>query len=73
MNEYEVIIEEANPCGGSKFMRREVIEVEAESPLAYVEANRRLPITEISTNERGETVIITSNHGYAVRYTFSEC
>lgn len=73
MNEYEVIIEEANPCGGSQYACREVIEVEAESPQAYVEANGRMPITDITTDSHGCTVITTAKGGYMVRYTFSEC
>ena len=36
MNEYEVIIEEITPCGGETYARKEIIEVEAESPEAYV-------------------------------------
>ena len=43
MNECEVIIEEINPCGGETYARKEIIEVEAESPESYVRANARFP------------------------------
>ena len=48
MNEYEVIIEEINPCGGETYARKEIIEVEAESPESYVRTNARFPILEIN-------------------------
>ena len=41
MNEYEVYIEEINPCGGSQHAQKSIIEIEAESPEAYVTANGR--------------------------------
>jgi len=73
MNEYEVIIESMNPCGGSEYANREIMEIEAKSPLSYVEANKRLPITDVSEKENGEVVIITANEaGYIVKYTFTE-
>ena len=72
MNEYEVIIEEINPCGGETYARKEIIEVEAESPESYVRANARFPILEISTQSDGSTLIVTGNDsGYITRYTFS--
>lgn len=36
MKKYEVFIEEINPCGGERHSKKEIIEVEAESPEAYV-------------------------------------
>ena len=73
MNEYEVYIEEINPCGGSQHAKKSIIEIEAESPEAYVKANGRFPIMEISKNSNGDEVIITGDgNGYYIRYTFSE-
>lgn len=73
MNFYEVIIEDVNPCGGSQYAKREIIEVEAESPEAYVKANGRYPITDITTNADGDTVITAADgNGYMTKYTFSE-
>ena len=73
MNEYEVIIEEINPCGGETYARKEIIEVEADSPESYVRANARFPIMEISEKDDGTTLIIAGNDcGYITRYTFSE-
>ena len=36
MNEYEVLIETINPCGGERFSQKEFLEVETDSPEAYV-------------------------------------
>ncbi len=73
MNEYEVIIEEINPCGGETYARKEIIEVEAESPESYVRLNARFPIIEITKQPDGSTLIITGNDsGYMTRYTFTE-
>ena len=72
MNEYEVIIEEINPCGGETYARKEIIEVEADSPESYVKANARFPILEISEQSDGTTLVIAGNDsGYITRYTFS--
>ena len=73
MTEYEVFIEDINPCGGEKHGKKELIEVEAESPEAYVKENGRVPIMEILTNSNGDTVIVTGDgSGNMVRYTFTE-
>ena len=73
MNFYEVFIEDMNPCGGSQYAKKELIEVEAESPEAYVKANGRYPILEIGENADGDTIITTGDgKGYIVKYTFSE-
>lgn len=73
MNEYEVLIEEINPCGGSQHAKKEFLEVEAESPEAYVRANGKWPILDTARNADGDTVITTGDgSGNLVRYTFSE-
>ncbi len=72
MNEYEVIIEEINPCGGEAYASKEIIEVEAQSPESYVRANARFPILEIREQSDGSTLVIAGNDsGYITRYTFS--
>lgn len=72
MNEYEVIIEEINPCGGEKYANKQIIEIEAESPDAYIEANKRYPVMEKIEMSNGDVVIVTGNgKGNLVRYTFS--
>ena len=72
MNEYEVFIEDINSCGGEQYAKKEIIEVEAQSPEAYVEANGRLPILDVSQNDKGDTVIVTGDgKGNFVRYTFT--
>ena len=72
MNEYEVLIEEINPCGGEQYAKRELIEIEAESPEAYVKENGRYPITEITEHADGNVTLITGDgNGYILRYTFS--
>jgi len=73
MNEYEVFIEDINSCGGEQYAKKELVEVEAESPEAYVRENGRYPIIDISTNAKGDTVIITGDgNGNFLRYTFTE-
>lgn len=73
MNEYEVFIEDVNPCGGSQHAKKEMIEVEAESPESYVKENGRFPIIDITENADGDTVITTGDgSGNFVKYTFSE-
>ena len=73
MHEYEIFMEEINPCGGEKYSKKSLLEAEAESPEAYVKANGRFPILESTTNASGDVVITTGdNHGTFVRYTFTE-
>ena len=73
MHEYELIIEDMNPCGGTEYANRSILEVETDSPEAYVRANARMPILSIETDAEGSIVITTGNNaGYIVRYTFSE-
>ena len=73
MNEYEVFVEDINSCGGAQYAKKEMIEVEAESPEAYVKEHGRFPIMEISENANGDTVITTGDgNGNFLKYTFSE-
>ena len=73
MHEYEIFIEEINPCGGEKYSKKTSIEPEAASPEAYVKENGRFPVLESTSNERGDIVIVTGdNQGSFVRYTFTE-
>ncbi len=73
MNEYEVFIEDINSCGGEQYAKKEIIEVEAESPESYVKENSRFPIIDITENANGDTVIITGDgKGNFLKYTFSE-
>ena len=72
MNEYEVFIEDINSCGGEQYAKKELIEVEADSPEAYVKANGRFPILDIAENTHGDTVLTTGEGcGNFLRYTFS--
>lgn len=73
MNFYEVFIEDINPCGGSQYAKKELIEVEAESPESYVKEHGRFPIIDIIENANGDTVINTGDgKGNFLKYTFSE-
>lgn len=72
MTEYEVFVETMNPCGGARHAKKEFIEIETESPEAYVKAHGQYPIREMSKNAAGDVVITTGNDsGYIVRYTFT--
>ena len=50
MKEYELLIETLNPCGGERHAGKEFLEIEAESPEAYVQANAVFPITDSGKN-----------------------
>ena len=52
MHEYEIFIENINPCGGEQYSKKTLIEAEAASPEAYVKENGRFPILESTRNER---------------------
>ncbi len=73
MNSYEVCIEYHNPCGGTHNKSAlEIIEVEAESPEAYIRDSGRYPVLDISQTPSGDTVILTGDgHGYFAKYTFT--
>ena len=72
MKEYELCIEAMNPCGGSQYAQRQILEIEAESPESYVKANAPMPIIDVA--EFGDNIIITTGdgHGYITRYMFTE-
>ena len=73
MHEYEIFIEEINPCGVEKYSKKSLIEAEADSPEAYVKEYGRFPVLESTHNENGDVVIVTGdNQGSFVRYTFTE-
>ena len=73
MHDYEIFIEEINPCGGEKHSQKTLVEAEAANPEAYVKENGRYPILETTTTNKGDVVIVTGdNQGTFVRYTFTE-
>ena len=73
MHEYEIFIEEMNPCGGEKHSKKTIIEAEAASSEVYVTENGRFPILETTCKENGDIVIVTGdNQGTIIRYTFTE-
>ena len=73
MTEYEIFVETINPCGGSKYANKEVIEAEAESPQDYVAENGRFPVLETIEHGNGDVTIVTGDgNGNFVKYTFSE-
>lgn len=73
MHEYEIFIEEINPCGGEQYSKKTLIEAEAVSPEAYVKENGRFPVLESTCNESGDVVIVTGDkQGSFVRYTFTD-
>ena len=73
MNEYEVFVEDINSCGGEQYAKKELIEVEADSPESYVKANGRFPVMDITKKASSDTVITTGDgKGNFVRYTFAE-
>ena len=72
MNEYEVFVEDITACGGDKYAKKELLEIEAESPEAYVRETGRYPIMDISKTPGGDTIIVTGDgKGNFLRYTFT--
>lgn len=72
MHEYELLIEDINPCGGEAYAKKEILEVEAESPEAWVLENGRFPIQSTAETSSGDLVITTGDGaGNIVRYTFT--
>lgn len=73
MQEYEVLVETINPCGGEAHAKKEFLEVMAESPEQYVAANGRYPVLSSGKNPAGDTIITTGDgKGSMVRYTFAK-
>ena len=73
MHEYEIFIEDINPCGGEQYSKKTLIEAEAASPEAYVKAKTRYPVIDHVQEPDGDTRIVTGDGaGSMVRYTFTE-
>lgn len=74
MKNYEIFLEENNPCGGDDNLRKsEMIEASAESPEAYVKEHATMPVLDTSVTTKGEVVIETGDgSGHFVKYTFTE-
>lgn len=72
MNEYEVLVETINPCGGEAHAHKEFREIVTESPETYVRAEGRFPILDIVERAEGDILIVTGDgKGNFVRYTFT--
>lgn len=70
--EYEVLVEEINPCGGAQHSVKSFMDVETDDPEGYVRENARFPIMDVGRNTVGDLVITTGDgKGYMTRYTFS--
>ena len=72
MKDYEVFVEDINPCGGAKHAKKKLIEVQAESPEAYVKENGSFPILEVTRTEDGVIITTGDGSGNFVKYTFTE-
>ena len=72
MKDYEVFVEDINPCGGAKHAKKKLIEVQAESHEAYVKENGSFPIMEVTRTEDGVIITTGDGSGNFVKYTFTE-
>ena len=73
MREFEVATEYINPCGGSEYAIREIFEIEADDPVEYVRKESRFPIMEVTTDAKGDLLVITGDgKGYFLKYYFTE-
>lgn len=72
MQDYEILIETVNPCGGAARAKREIIEAAAESPEAYAALHAPYPVTDSGRTAAGDIRIITGDGtGSTVTYTFT--
>lgn len=72
MNEYEVLVETINPCGGDRHAKKEFLEIEAKSPEQYVADNGTFPVMSSGKTPEGDVIITTGDgKGSMVRYTFT--
>lgn len=72
MTEYEVLVENINPCGGAKHCIKEFMDVETDDPVAWVKENGRFPIRDTVTTPDDDLKIITGDEaGNIVNYTFT--
>ena len=72
MNEYEVLVETINPCGGDRHAKKDFLEVTAESPEQYVADHGAYPILSSGKTPEGDVILTTGDgHGSMVRYTFT--
>ena len=73
MHEYEIFIEEINPCGGEKHSKKALIEAEAASPEGICQRKWKVPGSGTTSNANGDVVIVTGDgQGTFIRYTFTE-
>ena len=73
MREFEVATEYINPCGGSEYAIREIFEIETDDPVEYVRKESRFPIMEVTTDAKGDLLVITGDSkGYFLKYYFTE-
>ena len=71
MKKYEVIVEKIIPCGGGSSGGKDFIDVETDSPEAYVKENGQYPIIDDLVNANGDMVITTGDgKGSFIKYTF---
>ena len=69
MHEYEIFIEDINPCGGEQYSKKTLIEAEAASPEAYVKENGRFPILESTRRQSG---FFCTLYFYGIRMSVSK-
>lgn len=73
LTEYEVYVEDGNPCGGSEYAQKTFLEIETDSPVDYVKAHGKYPILQTGESPDGDLVILTGNgKGYFTKYVFTK-
>ena len=72
MTSYEVLVETITPCGGERHASKEFIDVDTNSPEAWVRSNGRWPILDTAHSPQGDEIFITGDEaGNIIRYTFT--
>ena len=70
--QYDVLIENINPCGGEKHAIRTFQEVETDDPVEWVRKSAKFPVIDTSRNPRGDIIVVSANgRSYIDRYTFT--
>ncbi len=71
--QYDVLIENINPCGGEKHAIRTFQEVEADDSVEWIMQNAKFPVVDTSRTPRGDIIAVSANgRGYIDRYTFTK-
>ena len=59
--QYDVLIDNINPCGGEKHAIRTFQEAETDDPVEWVRKSAKFPVIDTSRNPRGDIIVVSAN------------